>query len=472
MKVYHYRNIETALLEISNGTFHFSSIEELNDPLEGDVNVYWKADKAAWEGLFCTYGISLFKSILNYFLEKYVKFNQNERARHIIKGEDQFTAIATKFDFSKELDSIYNAILNLPTVNKITNYCCYQNQNKKILRSVLIIFLYFVHLDIIRLCIKHLDSHGIMQQDDYDKTIDRIDRKSEFTKTARDRFLDLLSSNMDVTDVTNIFDNTYIQSFKVDFLSDLNLLLSLKQDINIFNNSKQWFNLETDYPIIFVDEISKLIFPESYVTCFSTSCNNSAMWGNYAHSHRGVCLIYEWSDSKKILEDPSFASQICCQEVVYNGDPLECNFFDYLHNLSREDIKLLLTGKNANLSSLFKTYVQLNKNDTLYKSFYETKSFRKLKYWSYENEYRIALFNKGTSSIPIENRNFKFHYNILKGVIFGINTSYYDKFRIVKSLKDLKDQLPQDFKVYQAYFDDNTHSLATVEINFRELLDK
>jgi len=62
--------------------------------------------------------------------------------------------------------------------------------------------------------------------------------------------------------------------------------------------------------------------------------------------------------------------------------------------------------------------------------------------------------------------------NILKGVIFGINTSYYDKFRIVKSLKDLKDQLPQDFKVYQAYFDDNTHSLATVEINFRELLDK
>ena len=35
MKLYHYRSISSALLEIENGTFHFASKEELNDPLEG-----------------------------------------------------------------------------------------------------------------------------------------------------------------------------------------------------------------------------------------------------------------------------------------------------------------------------------------------------------------------------------------------------------------------------------------------------
>ena len=55
MKLYHYRSISSALLEIENGTFHFASKEELNDPLEGFVRVFWQGDKMAWEGLFRHY---------------------------------------------------------------------------------------------------------------------------------------------------------------------------------------------------------------------------------------------------------------------------------------------------------------------------------------------------------------------------------------------------------------------------------
>ena len=40
MKLYHYRSINSALLELGNGTFHFAAREELNDPLEGFVRVY------------------------------------------------------------------------------------------------------------------------------------------------------------------------------------------------------------------------------------------------------------------------------------------------------------------------------------------------------------------------------------------------------------------------------------------------
>lgn len=68
MLIYHYRPIESALLEIEKGTFHFASREELNDPIEGYVRVFWQGDKAAWEGLFRNYICSLRQAIDLYLL--------------------------------------------------------------------------------------------------------------------------------------------------------------------------------------------------------------------------------------------------------------------------------------------------------------------------------------------------------------------------------------------------------------------
>lgn len=68
MLIYHYRPIESALLEIEEGTFHFVSREELNDPIEGYVRVFWQEDKAAWEGLFRNYICSLRQAIILYLL--------------------------------------------------------------------------------------------------------------------------------------------------------------------------------------------------------------------------------------------------------------------------------------------------------------------------------------------------------------------------------------------------------------------
>ena len=50
MELYHYRSINAAVKEIQSCTFRFAAKEELNDPIEGYVRVYWKGDKQAWEG--------------------------------------------------------------------------------------------------------------------------------------------------------------------------------------------------------------------------------------------------------------------------------------------------------------------------------------------------------------------------------------------------------------------------------------
>lgn len=69
MQLYHYRSIPSALLELGNGTFHFAAREELNDPIEGYVQVFWQGDRAAWEGLLRNYICSLSQAMELYLLD-------------------------------------------------------------------------------------------------------------------------------------------------------------------------------------------------------------------------------------------------------------------------------------------------------------------------------------------------------------------------------------------------------------------
>lgn len=62
MIIYHYRSIGTAKSEIGNHSIKFSNREEVNDPLEGYISLFWQGDRPAWEGLFRNYFCSFFSA--------------------------------------------------------------------------------------------------------------------------------------------------------------------------------------------------------------------------------------------------------------------------------------------------------------------------------------------------------------------------------------------------------------------------
>ena len=68
MKLYRYRTIESALLEPGNGTLYFAAPDELNDPIEGYVKIFWRGDVPAWEGLLKNFVCSLFYGLQTYLL--------------------------------------------------------------------------------------------------------------------------------------------------------------------------------------------------------------------------------------------------------------------------------------------------------------------------------------------------------------------------------------------------------------------
>ena len=68
MKLYRYRTIDSALLELDNGSFYFASPIELNDPVEGYLKIFWQGDAPAWQGLLKNFVCSLFYNVQTYLL--------------------------------------------------------------------------------------------------------------------------------------------------------------------------------------------------------------------------------------------------------------------------------------------------------------------------------------------------------------------------------------------------------------------
>ena len=64
MNLYHYRSVESARKEIECRTFRYADRNELNDPLEGYAQIYWKGDCPAWEGLFRNYICSVYYAVV------------------------------------------------------------------------------------------------------------------------------------------------------------------------------------------------------------------------------------------------------------------------------------------------------------------------------------------------------------------------------------------------------------------------
>lgn len=147
--------------------------------------------------------------------------------------------------------------------------------------------------------------------------------------------------------------------------------------------------------------------------------------------------------------------------VKYEDELIECNFFETLGRLRPKQVVSWLTGMEG-ISSAYGAYSPDAEWKKRYWSVYDAKTYRKLKAWEHEVEYRVALTNTFYDYSEPESRNLKYDLKLLRGVIFGISTSEYDKKRIMEKLHDHAEELA-DFKFYQAEYDDETQSIAVRE---------
>lgn len=85
-----------------------------------------------------------------------------------------------------------------------------------------------------------------------------------------------------------------------------------------------------------------------------------------------------------------------------------------------------------------------------------------MKEWAYEEEYRLIIDNTFGDHEKPEERNLPYNSKALKGVIFGIRTSEYDKKRVIDAIRKSN---YNSVLFYQAEYDEELQKINVREKN-------
>lgn len=470
MRLYHYRPIENALLEIGKGTFHFATREELNDPIEGYVSVFWQGDKAAWEGLFRNYICSVNQAIHLYLLQG------NEDMLHhrmLVVDLHHFDDIP----FGEILKDLGDTFLADGEIQKLARF--YGHHKLKVQEKELQFVLRSIHKKALVLCIQKCLDCKMIPSEEAAKLFEIFgdSKKIPFPFDPMGKELPDEKHRTAIAEVAGNMDEDIreLQYIKFGFDDETFLygkcLSTNKAHIGEPTTTearqrRNWISIVIDFPKVYIAQLKDMIYPESYVVCFSGKDDDSAMWGNYADRHQGVCLIYD-SDELNAVSFNGHRISLHVKPVSYGGNLLERNFFESFGRLNIKQITTWLTGTEG-LSSCYNVFSDEQTWRDKYWETFTAKTYRKLKTWEYENEYRLALTNTFYEFDDPQSRNLQYEYKALKGIIFGINTSEYNKKRVVEMLLDHADEL-MDFSFYQAEYDSEAQRIKIRQKSFWEL---
>lgn len=460
MKLYHYRSIKSALLELENGTFHFAAREELNDPMEGFVRVYWQGDKAAWEGLFRHYIYSVGRALELDIEESNEKILQHNS---LVIDIHQFDDIS----FGALLRKLGTEFLKEPYVQMLIEF--YGGHSLKVTEKELRYIIRLIHNKALVNCLREFSKRGLIEEKEAEHFIRIFDQSLPVKKIIETMDQGLSDENKRIQ-ITEIAENFFedVQEFTYIFRA-------LKDEVFLYGNPstdkkresvskaqqhRNWLIISFDFPKVFVEQLKNMIYPESYVVCFSGKNDDSAMWGNYADCHKGVCLIYDTKDEDKInVKVSNHYIPLAVKAVSYGGNIIERNFFHTFGRLNMKQIKEWLLGTEKISSCYQEVFYEQEKWRNCYWETYDAKTYRKTKAWEHENEFRVALTNTFGEFNKPEQRNVSYEWTLLKGIIFGINTTEYDKKRIMDKLLENKKNL-EDFCFYQAEYDEEKQKIV------------
>lgn len=425
MEVYHYRSIEAALLEISEGAFRFAKQEELNDPIEGYINIYWAGDRAAWEGLFRNYICSLYRCmdlffkgtdgdvILNKIIEKNIyRYEGKERGKI-------YRTLAASFVNDASVQECIALLMH--SVSNKTKGCS---------GRFLALWLTLVHFTAYNLCAQSFSDIGYINlkpveewnDNSFHEIVEAIKAMIPENGELEEACEQMMEQIEEYTEAMAVF--RYVR----------------EQDLQLDDRRRQvWLEITSNFTNRYVAKLQELIYPGGMVVCFSKEKDNAVMWGNYADKHHGVCLVYELALAGEtgLVEVVSVKSghKIIANAapIAYKEDTIARNFFETLGRFDPQWLSAWLEGANGEKSAYMNCYADMAQWKKRYWQDFHEKFFTKMPAWAYENEYRLliddTLFNHD------EEQCFKPAACTLKGVIFGKETPVADKVRILKALK-------------------------------------
>lgn len=451
---YRFRRIESLLEynELENQSVFFAAPENLNDPMEGFRDVYWKGDFVVWKNFFRHYLLCL-ERLCSLALISGEDHPISASDMPVFFGEEdfptdkyrkQFDAISVRFFENKKLTLLIKSI---------------SNRSSKIRRDELYFYFSLIHGLALEVIFKSYQDNGLVQEMDwisssFDDAIDSLKDNEFFNILESDEFVGI-GRNL----------ATHIFKAQRDIHSQIDLIN--RHNGNVDDSKKNRNLVFFDFPAEYISQIENLIFPEWYTACFMTECTNSSTWGHYGDNHSGVCLIFD----AEVIDDSSYLKLkdligLGSSGKIY-GDrnhkfyPInyvsgygEIDFFRMLGRVPVSKLRSMWYSIDSDVSECADGIFSDEDGwrNKYWQDFYRDIT-KKSKDWLYENEYRLILTSNLHDYSNERDRALTYDFKSLKGIIFGIKATIEHKLKIIEIIqRKCIENRRDDFKFYQAYY--------------------
>lgn len=470
--MYRFRTVENLLgkfKELENQEIYFASPEELNDPMEGYKDFFWKGDEIVWNNFLINYVKSL-----EYIFRLFTVLQPEKKIteKDILICRELIPTI-TPF-YSKLITDILALIFQKAHIRKFGTSMA--SRKTTVRRSELSYQLQMIHLHILNAISEVYYINGLTQKrqlysdlSSQEKLLNMHgDFGSLFNKLEEER-------GSSVTNVMFSVINNFMES----------LLLQRKQEMFTHEEYSNGFFLISEFPNKFLNKLESEVFPLWYSASFLSHCDNSAIWGHYGYNHRGVCMKFKiLEDANKLIlnleTEYGYSSDSgsligmrpqTFKQVQYHNKHTEIDYFRSLARFTKNELNSWwYKDKSGNISECamhFESEDLENKWRDEYWRNFESSFSIKLSEWEYENEYRLVIHGNLHDYSEKKNRKLKYDFNDLEEIIFGIKTDNADKVQIINIIKEKCKKYNRDnFDFYQAYYSKDTGKIEKQKIEF------
>ncbi len=465
--MYRFRNIKHLLDdgELENQEIYFSDISALNDPIEGYREICWKGDSILWKNLIKHYLLCLENVIvLTMLSEDQVKFSQQDIP--VFMSTEKLPTELYKNMFQE----ICNEVLNNEGIIKYTEYL--SSRLDGVNHDELFIHLKMIHMIACEAIIKIHAAHSLQLASNKPST----NHSDSLTKllTALE---ELQSGKEEHINSLTLF------SMMKQFMRD-NDILSSRKSMGKGDNNKQCF-IKFEFPAAYIEQIESLTYPNLYVACFTEDCTNPVTWSHYGDSHKGVALQFKpqlienepcinlygitgvWGNGKNSYSKRKYPFK----KVTYSNEFPKINFFTSLGQLT---VPQALSQWYTDVDGKQSTYASdiFNKQDEWrheYWAKFEKSVLTKLNDWEKEVEFRLILPEILGLHTDINARKFKYDFNDLGGIVFGIKTPLETKSRIIDIIEEKCKKIDRkDFEYYQAQYDESAGKINIIRMSINQ----
>ena len=450
--------------ELERQQIYFSPFDEQNDPLEGTVDMFWQGDIIVWKNFLCHYLLCLsYESFLLNFLKNSDDLLKNKKIPVQMSIKNFPPQYLEFFKKTKEDFFSKQAIINLLSF--------LSNRKTPIRRDELLFYLKAINLTALRSVTSIHKENGLHETPEVSKFLQSNEDNIE-------KYLYILENNIE--------DEKFDEFFKrLNSAIDQSIIISYEKMKSLLTENMLYFLI--DFSKDYLLQIDELVYKKWNIACFMSCCKNVSMWGNYGEGHKGVCLKFKAHNkggqyylpiegpigvdsNGKIIDliDMPFA------KVEYGNDIIPVDFFRSLFTISVPTLyEEWYKDDMGNISACSDVLKRVAIDKTEQRNYWD--KFKKITTsktidWAEEKEYRLVYDSFFIDLSDKNDRMFKYNFNDLDGLIFGMRTPMMDKNKIIEILnKKCKEYRRKDFKLYQADYDHRKKEMTIEELKMINL---